>query len=158
MEGNEEEIFHLSHIRYLLFGASDTLLLLKLPPITTESWLKASHWSLLSYLPQIFRSPNKSSWAIISPLEISPVVSWTSCMVIAKAVEVIIILLCCMSSSTIVLVLLNLKIFSSLLPRSLNCKTPQAIKHPLMMFSLQIRAFSNYSSNQYLLKLTTIQV
>jgi len=63
MEGNEEEIFHLSPIRYLLFGVSDTLLLLKLPPITAESWLKASHWSLLSYLPHIFRSPNKSSWA-----------------------------------------------------------------------------------------------
>ena len=50
-------------IFFLLFGISDPPLLLKWPPITTESWLNASHFLLLSCLPHIFSSPNKSSWA-----------------------------------------------------------------------------------------------
>ena len=43
MEGNEKAIFYLFPIRYLLFGISDASLLLKLPLITTESWLKAMY-------------------------------------------------------------------------------------------------------------------
>jgi len=37
MEGNEEEIFHSSSTKYLLFGVSDTSLLLETPLIITGS-------------------------------------------------------------------------------------------------------------------------